>query len=103
MLSSRGNERHLRSMGLGDPHEHGLIPTFVRVVFERQQMVLLLDFFQRCALKRRTIVQNLSGNASSVSGERHLEVLARVYRVQVQDFIRVILLVFSVQLGHFVS
>lgn len=90
-------------MGFGDPHEHGLVPTFVRVVFERQHMVLLLDFFQRCALKRRTTISNLNRNASSVTGERHVEVLARVYRVQVQDFIRVILLVFSVQLGHFVS
>lgn len=54
MLSSCGNERHLRSIGFGDPHEHGLVPTFVRVVFERQHTVLLLDFWQRCALERDT-------------------------------------------------
>lgn len=48
------NEQHLRSVGFGDPHERGLIPAFVRVVFEWQHTVLLLDFWKRCTLERHT-------------------------------------------------
>lgn len=46
---------HSRRVGLGDPHEHGLVPAFIGMELEREHAVLLLDFGDIRSLQKTQI------------------------------------------------